>query len=711
VSGEAAPAAPGEPPAPAGTPLPWKVGAGRPVPLGATVTTEGIGFALVAAAAARVWLVVWDGDERRHDLELEPGRHRTGDVWHVGLGGARAPLAYAWRVDAGGETRVGPGDGRLLLDPYCRAVIGAERWGEPPTLRRCLALPPLELLAETTRPRIEPSERVIYELCVRGFTAHPSAGAAEPGTYRALIAKLPHLVALGVTTVELMPLAEWDELEPRLPDPTTGERQRNLWGYSPIAFCAPKAGLAASAAETPGGQVAELRELVEACHAAGLEVIVDVVFNHTAERDGLPGDPVFSWAGIDRRLYYATDEAGRFLDATGCGNTLAAARPRVADLLTDALRVWATEIGVDGFRFDLAAALTRDVDLAPLADPPLLRQIESEPALAGRLLVAEAWDAGGLYRVGDFARRGRWGEWNDRFRDDVRRFVRGEPGMAAALATRLAGSEDRFGDAPQGPLASINYVTCHDGPTLADLVAYERKHNLRNGEGNRDGPGARFAWNCGVEGDTDDPVVLALRERQIRNLLTLLFLAQGVPMLLAGDEMGRTQQGNDNAWCRDDEIGWVDWADAARNAGLLRFTRELIAFRRAHPVLRRGTFLTGRGTQERPRPDVEWHGTRLHRPDWGKAARALAMHLAGEHAPAPDCDVYLAANAGRGASTFELPEPPVGERWLRVVATWVEAPRDLLEPGQEEMVPGPTVVVPAHSCVVLRSGVPQAEPG
>jgi glycogen operon protein len=349
----------------------------------------------------------------------------------------------------------------------------------------------------------------------------------------------------------------------------------------------------------------------------------------------------------------------------------------------------------------------------PLANPPLIARIEAEPSLAGRDLIAEPWDAAGLYRLGAFARRPRrgsgasgeprgWTEWNDRFRDDVRRFVRGEPGLAGALAARLAGSEDLFGGSPLGPGASINHVACHDGFTLADLTIYDRKHNEANGEGGRDGSDWNASWSCGVEGPTDDPVVLSLRRRQARNLLTLLFVAQGTPMLLAGDEMGRTQGGNNNAWCQDNEVGWLDWSRA--DPDLLRFARGLVAFRRAHPVLRRRAFLTGRGSASSKRPDVAWHGTRLGRPDWGPGARVLAMHLAGEHGPEPDDDVYLAANAAADEATFELPRPPARRRWLRVVATWEPPPRDLLAPGEEERCAGGRVVLPGHSCLLLRSG-------
>ncbi len=571
--------------------------AGKPAPLGASVTERGVNFALRAPSASAVWLVVWAAGREgaRHDLALAPERHRSGDVWHAELAGMSPPLEWAWRVERPAAPPAGVS--RLLLDPYARSVTGAERWGEPPAERRCfLAAAPASASSEP--PRYAAPDRIVYELCVRGFTAHGSSGVADPGTFRGLREKVPYLAELGITTVELLPVAEWDELEPPHRNPVTGEPLRNLWGYSPIAFSAPKAGLAADGPQ--GGAVAELRELVAALHATGIEVILDVVFNHTAERDGAAGDPVFSFGGIDPASCYLIDaEAGSYRNVTGCGNTVAANHPAMVELIVDALRFWVAEIGVDGFRFDLAAALVRGEDGEPLVDPPLLRRIESDPLLADRVLIAEAWDAAGLYLVGGFARREGlgdkrgWTEWNDRFRDDVRRFVRGEPGMTGALAARLAGSGDLFGVGALGPGHSINYVACHDGFTLADLVSYDEKHNEANGEDNRDGSDWNASWNCGVEGPTDDAEVLSLRRRQVRNLLTLLFVAQGVPMLLAGDERGRTQHGNNNAWCQDNEIGWLDWS--RDDEGLLRFVRGLIAFRRAHPTLRRGSFLDGEG--------------------------------------------------------------------------------------------------------------------
>jgi len=555
---------------------------------------------------------------------------------------------------------------------------------------------------DLVRPsRVPFSDKVIYELHVRGFTRDASAGVQQPGTYRGLIEKIPYIKDLGVTTVELLPVYEFDENDNPRCNPFTGERLMNYWGYSPLGFFAPKAAYAANGRN--GQQVGEFKELVREFHRAGIEVLLDVVFNHTAE--GRDPRSTCSFRGLDNVVYYILDPVtGAYRDYSGCGNTLNCNDPVVRNLILDALRYWVAEFHVDGFRFDLASILGRGPHGEVLARPPLLERIAADPVLADATLIAEAWDAAGLYQVGTFPTWGRWAEWNGIFRDDMRRFVRGEPGVAGRVATRLAGSADLYGGAGRGPGPSINFVTCHDGFTLADLVSYGRKHNEANGEGNRDGSAANDSWNCGIEGPTTDAAVLRLRQQQMRNLLTLLLLSQGTPMLLGGDEIGRTQAGNNNAYCQDNEISWLDWRLRERHAELHRFTKTLIAFRRSHPVLRRSTFLTGRGTRAHPQFDVSWHGTSLEQPDWSSASRSVAMHLAGAHAPSADCDVYLAANTSPEVMSFELPSLPPGVRWLRVVDTARSSPEDIADAGRESPITGGRIEVAAHACIVLRSG-------
>ena len=692
---------------------------GHPLPFGAADTRAGLNFAVFSSHATAMTLVLFAPGEEIPLLEvpLDPDVHRTGHVWHVELEGVEAGTRYGWRADRQPVRRdrlhrFDPAD--VLIDPYATALSGGSVWGQVegragaatpgvyPRRRSLDVRAPIDW--EGTRPpRVPLADKVIYELHVRGFTRHPSARVAHPGTYLGLVEKIPYLVELGVTTVELLPVYEFNELENPARDPRTGERLHNFWGYSPICFFAPKAAYAVRGRN--GGQVAELKTLVRELHRAGIEVLLDVVFNHTAEGALPPGAPALSLRGLDNAVYYLLDpESGAYLNYSGCGNTLNCNHPVVRNLIIDALRYWVAEMHVDGFRFDLASILGRGRDGEVLANPPLLERIAADPVLADATLIAEAWDAAGLYQVGTFPAWGRWAEWNGPFRDQVRHFVRGDGGFTRALAARLAGSADLFERSGRVPAHSINFVTCHDGFTLADLVAYDRKHNDANGEGNRDGHDDNVSWNCGTEGPTADAEINALRARQVRNLLTLLLLAQGTPMLLAGDELGRTQGGNNNAYCQDNAISWVDWDLLATHRDLFRFVKTLIAFRRAHPVLRQDDFLTGAPRDGRLRPDVSWHGVRLGEPDWGPDSRALAMHLAGEYARTPDCDVYLAANAWREDLEFELSAPVSSSHWLLVVDTAAPSPRDIAQPGSEVALADQTrLTVRAHSCIVLRS--------
>src|SRR5262245_41016521 len=629
---------------------------GHPLEFGVTDTRLGLNFAVFSSHATAMTLVLFAPHEREPLLELplDPSLHRSGHVWHVELQDVSVDTRYGWRADrqpVQGDRlhRFDPRD--VLIDPYATALTGGGRWG----VAEEDGDPPWRSLSQrnefdwqgTRPPRIPLVDKVIYELHVRGFTRDASSGVAKPGTYLGLIEKIPYLKELAVTTVELLPVYEFDELENRNVNPLTGERLYNFWGYSPLCFFAPKAAYAANGRD--GAQVAEFKTMVREFHRAGIEVFLDVVFNHTGEGALPPGAPSLSLRGLDNAVYYLIDPAtGKYLDYTGCGNTINSNHPVVRILIIDALRYWVAEMHVDGFRFDLASILSRGRDGEVLARPPVLERIAADPVLADATLIAEAWDAAGLYQVGTFPGWGRFAEWNGPFRDEVRHFVRGDPGFTGRLAVRLAGSADLFEHSGRTPAHSINFVTCHDGFTLADLVFYDRKHNEANAEGSHDGLDDNVSWNCGVEGPSNDPAVRALRARQQRNFLTLLLLSQGTPMLLAGDELGRTQGGNNNAYCHDNAISWLDWGGLETRSDLFRFVKTMIAFRRAHPVLRQRDFLTGEPCGRLSRPDVMWHGVHLNQPDWGPNSRSLAMHLAGEHAPAPDCDIYLAANAWEG---------------------------------------------------------------
>ncbi|HIE11168.1 MAG TPA: glycogen-debranching protein, partial [Kiritimatiellae bacterium] len=520
-----------------------------PLPLGVHFREEAVTFTIFSRHAERVWLMLFRGAEDAvpaAEYELEPDTHRFGDVWHIRLPRPLPGRFYLYRMAGsrdGADGRFDPQ--QWLLDPYARAIAGSPRWGDAwglaPGQRPCQGphFPKCVLVEEEydwegdRPPRIPLRDTIIYELHVRGYTAHPSSGAKRPGTYAGLIEKLPYIRDLGVTTLELLPIHEFDEMEYY----RTGDARRdlrNFWGYSTIAFFAPNGRYAA--AGVTGGQVKEFRDLVRAAHSHGLEIVLDVVFNHTAE--GGAGGPVWSFKGIDNSVYYLLDGEGGYHNFSGCGNTFNCNHPVVRDFVVDCLRYWVTEMHVDGFRFDLASVLTRGTDGRPLENPPLIERINEDPVLRECKLIAEAWDAAGLYQVGSFPGR-RWSEWNGRFRDDVRRFWKGELGTLQLLWKRMAGSPDLYLGAGGTPLKSINYVACHDGFTLHDLTAYDRKHNQANREHNRDGESHNHSFNFGVEGPTDDPAILALRKRQQKNLIATVLTSLGVPMILAGDEFGR----------------------------------------------------------------------------------------------------------------------------------------------------------------------------
>ncbi len=645
----------------------FEVGRGKPLPLGTVILPEGINFAVFSRRATAVQLVLFPEDDSGavQEISLDPSRHRSGDVWHILLLGAKPGIRYGYRMDRQPNSspqldRFDPA--KILIDPYCRALSPG-----PMKQRRCLAIDSSFPWRDGRRLEIHPAETIIYELHVRGFTQHPSSGVEYPGTYRGLTEKIPYLKDLGITAVELMPVAEFDERGNPRSDPESGKPLSNFWGYDPLAFFAPKASYSSDPRE--GGQVREFQQMVQAFHEAGIEVILDVVFNHTGEwgEDGFS----YSFKGIDNQAYYLTDpQSGRYHDFSGCGNTVNCNQPAVRDLIVDCLRYWVTEMQVDGFRFDQASILARGSNGEPLKSPPLLERIAADPVLAGTKLIAEAWDAAGLYQVGSFPDWGRWAEWNGKFRDDLRRFVKGDPGMTSALASRLSGSPDLYRDSGRPPFHSINFITCHDGFTLADLVSFNQKHNLSNGEGNRDGSDCNHSWNCGEEGSTSSAQVLALRRRQVRNLATLMMLSQGVPMVLAGDEMGRTQQGNNNAYCHDNQISWIDWSLLHENQGLHRFFRLLIGFRKSCPLLRSRSYAGG--------DEAAWHGVQLDQPDFSSRSQCLAMHLKSPHCGR---EIHLIAHAGPQSRAFELPVPQQSRQWHRFIDTSLQSPLDICEDG------------------------------
>jgi glycogen operon protein len=667
-------------------------------PFGATPHPGGVNFAVFSRHAHRVELVLFrEGHEEPvAEIPLDPATHRTGDVWHIFVHDLKSPVQYGYRVHGPTLPKSGHrfNPRAVILDPYAPSISGGQRWGvpEPPhngdgRLPRRGQLIIHEFDWEDDRPPAIPlAQTVLYELHLRGYTRHPSSDVRHPGTYLGLCDKIGHLKSLGVTAVQIMPVLEFEELEHPHRNPVTGEPLRNYWGYSPLSFFAPKAAYAAR----PGEQLREFKEMVKAFHRAGLEVILDVVYNHTCE--GNDSGPTVSFRGLDNLVYYMLDKEGRYYNFSGCGNTLNCNHPVVRDLIIDSLVYLVSELHVDGFRFDLAAILGRGAHGKVLDEPPLLPHIAEHPVLSGTKLIAEAWDAAGLSLLGKFPAWGRWAELNGWFRDDVRRFVRSDPGVTGALAKRLCGSLDLYGDLSRHHYHSVNFITCHDGFTLCDLVSYNQKHNEANGENNRDGWTDNLSWNCGHEGPTHDGQVNGLRQRQMRNLLTLLFVSQGVPLLLQGDEFGRTQGGNNNAYCQDNEISWVDWSLAEKNSGLVRFTRLMIALRKKYFALTREQFV-GR---------VSWHGTQPGEPDWTGQKRALAFQLPGAHGQP---DLYVLFNAHWDWQKFTLPPYGGSWDWKRLVDTNLPSPDDIVEVRDAvPLRPGDQYLAAPRSSVILVAG-------
>ncbi len=658
------------------------------MPLGATRAAFGVNFAVISRHATAITLVILPekpGHTPLAEFPLDPKHNRTGDHWHIRLEGLPEVFCYGWRVDgpASAFNRFDPS--RLLLDPNSTVLSAGEQWAgtceiDPArTSRRSLYARTGAAYAwgDDVPLNTPAQDSIVYELHVRGFTKHTSAGVQHPGTFRGLIEKIDYLKWLGVTAVELLPVFEFDECDCPFENPITGEKLVNYWGYNPIAFAAPKSAYAASGANH--GQDSEFRDLVKALHEAGIEVILDVVFNHTGE--GNDEGRTYNFRGLDNELYYLLDDNGQYLNYTGCGNTVNCNHPVVREQILACLRYWVTEMHVDGFRFDLASILGRDRNGRLMASPPVIEMIADDSILSGTKLIAEPWDAAGAYQVGNFPFGKRWAEWNDRFRDDVRRFWCGLPGLAGAMASRLCGSADIFHTQTRQPAHSVNFITAHDGFTLHDLVSYNEKHNEANGEGNRDGHGDNCSWNSGVEGPTDEPEVLQLRLQRAKAMMATLLLSQGTPMLLAGDEFLRTQQGNNNAWCQDNDLSWLNWELNTDQKEFQRFVRELIHIRKRYPVFRRTDYF--RGKREDGRADVTWHGAKVNQPDFGLSSCFVACVLDGslaenEASEVTSPDFYMAMNGSQKSLKVELPPTRDGQAWFWQVNTTAASPQDVL---------------------------------
>lgn len=655
----------------------YKLRPGKPEPFGATLVPGGINFSIFSSHATACVLVLFEKGEKKPFVEIPFfDDFRIGDVYAMTVFDLDYEnLEYGYRFDG----QYDPAEGhrfdpnQILMDPYARQIGGRDLWGNPnhdehDIYQHRARLQIDDFDWEGDKPLNIPIEDlVIYEMHVRGFTQHSSSNVKSPGTFAGLIERIPYLKDLGINCIELMPIFEFDEFENSRTNPETGEPLMNYWGYSTVGFFAPKAGYAATSAF--GMQADELKNLVKECHANGIEVWLDVVFNHTAE--GNDEGPTISYRGIDNKTYYLLTPDGHYYNFSGTGNTLNCNHPIVRMMVSDCLRYWVSEYHIDGFRFDLASILGRDQNGTPLPNPPLLEMLAYDPILANSKLIAEAWDAGGLYQVGSFPAYDRWAEWNGKFRDDIRQFIKGDNDKVGILATRIQGSPDLYSE--RGPRSSINFVTAHDGFTLRDLVSYNHKHNYANGEDGQDGTNDNYSWNCGAEGKTDNEQINELRQRQMKNFLTILMISQGVPMLLMGDEVGRTKYGNNNTYCHDNELTWFDWQLLDTNGYLYQFTRNLIQFRKSHQVLRNRSFFHHQDMMGSGYPDISFHGTQLWQPDWSEHSSSLAFLLCGQHARGgtdPDDFIYVIMNAYWESLRFELPELPDNLQWRVAVNTY-----------------------------------------
>ncbi|MGE5818522.1 MAG: glycogen debranching protein GlgX [Deltaproteobacteria bacterium] len=675
---------------------------GRSSPLGATVSREGTNFSVYSKHATGIDLLLFDHvDDARpaRVIRIDPS-NRKYHYWNVFVPGVRAGQIYGYRVDGPYDPANGMRFDRakVLLDPYGRGTVVPKKYSREAARRendncatamKSVVVDPGTYDWEGDTPLHRPSSRTtIYEMHVRGFTQHQSSGIAEKkrGTFAGVIEKIPYLHELGVTAVELMPVFQFDPQD-------SPPGLVNYWGYAPVSFFAPHQ--AYSSRQDPLGPLDEFRDMVKALHRAGIEVILDVVFNHTAEGDH--NGPTLSLRGLDNSTYYILDkDRARYADYSGTGNTLNANQPIVRRMIVDSLRYWIEVMHVDGFRFDLAAILERGESGELLPNPPLLWDIESDPVLAGTKLIAEAWDAAGLYQVGSFVGDS-WKEWNGRFRDDVRSFLRGDEGFVGSFADRLLGSPAIYSHKEREVEQSVNYVTCHDGFTLNDLVSYSRKHNEANGEGDRDGTDDNRSWNCGAEGPSNDPAVEKLRNRQVKNFLTITMLSAGIPMILMGDEVRRTQLGNNNAYCQDNETSWFDWRLLAKHADVHRFVTLLNARRRLRSTeierqrinlnrLLRGANLT-------------WHGVKVGRPDCSMSSHSIALTV---EIPDERVTVHLIANAYWEALDFELPQiGRPGISWRRWINTALDSPQDIVHWEAALPVPSSAVRAEPRSVIVL----------
>ena len=681
----------------------FKVHRGYPV-FGATVDAKGVNFCIFSRHGKKVTLEIYENfyDDTpifKYDLNKS---NKTGDTWHVYIENAKANMYYGWRIDGEYDPENGHRFNykKLLLDPYAKAISGTYDFDDPSMYgyKKDSKFKDLEISEidsaksscksividdssydweDDEHPRTPFNDTVIYEMHVRLFTMNPNSEVEYRGTFDGIIEKINHLKELGITAVELLPIFEFNPSANTRVNPITGERLEDIWGYNPINFFSVTGNYTHGL--RLGEQVFQFKDFVKTMHKNGIEVILDVVYNHTGEGNEM--GPTLSFRGIDNSIYYILEKSKRYYaNYSGTGNTLNCSHLVVKEMILESLRYWVTEMHVDGFRFDLAAVLGRDSKGNWIGDVSLLKDIADDPILSGSKLIAEGWDAAGGYFVGEFPTG--WAEWNGKFRDTVRRFIKGDNGTVSDLATRIAGSPDLFLKEGRTTYSSVNFITAHDGFTMWDLVSYNSKKNIENGENNKDGMNENDSYNHGYEGETDDPAIIKLRKRQIKNFIVTLMVSQGVPMILMGDEICKTQYGNNNAYCQDNHKNWIDWRRKEKFNDIYNFFIKMIDFRKKHHSLRRAHFFTGRDFTGNGIADVTWHGVKPYNPDFNETSHSLAFLISGEdfseEYKEKDNDIYVILNSYHEPLTFEIPEIK-GKKWYRVVDTFNDAENDFLD--------------------------------
>ncbi|CAF23830.1 glycogen debranching protein [Candidatus Protochlamydia amoebophila] len=660
---------------------------GSPFPFGANIQEGKVNFALYAKNIEKISLCLFNENDPLNpfkEIELEPSLNKTGNVWHIAIESLPPYTLYAFRVPVENSNY-------LLIDPYAKSIYSSPDWGNAKPYSPLGRIIPLTTFdwEGIPSPKLPSKDLIIYEMHIRGLTQDQSSQVSHPGTYLGVIEKIPYLKELGINAVELMPIYEFNESEALQINPKTQQKLVNYFGYSTVNFFSPMNRYASEIQENK--TLVEFKTMVKELHRHGIEVILDVVYNHTFEGNQM--GPIQSFRGLDKHAYYMIDEQGNYLNFSGCGNTFNANHPIVKEFIIQSLRYWVTEMRVDGFRFDLASILCRSENGTPLNPSPLIEAISHDPILSQTKLIAEAWDAGGLYQVGGFYPGQRWAEWNGHYRDIVRRFIKGTSGHKTAFATALSGSQDLYGWRGT-PCCSINFITAHDGFSLADLVTYNDKHNLDNGEENRDGFDHNDSWNCGIEGHSNNKKIVALRERQIRNFLLALLVSQGIPMILMGDEYAHTRDGNNNTWCQDNKLNWFLWDKLLEKQSVFRFFKSLITFRKNYPLLKRDTFLE--------ETDVTWHGQVPFNPDWENDNKFIAFSL---NIPHEGPDLYVAFNASHVVLTVTIPPARQGMHWVWLVNTHNVAPGDFFEESCRKRVNSNTLKIPSYTSIALKAEV------